>query len=123
MENNLYLAHYGIRGMKWGKRRYQNKDGSLTPAGEKRYGHADYRRAHDGKSVKYMSDKELMEKNRRLQMEKQYADLTRKKSRGKKALDTFIATAGTIAAVTAAYGTYKKTGQAALNMICNMRVN
>lgn len=31
------LCHFGIRGMKWGRRRYQNKDGSLTPAGEKRY--------------------------------------------------------------------------------------
>ncbi len=31
------LAHHGIKGMKWGVRRFQNDDGSLTPAGEKRY--------------------------------------------------------------------------------------
>lgn len=31
------LQHWGIKGMKWGQRRYQNKDGSLTPAGQKRY--------------------------------------------------------------------------------------
>ena len=30
------LQHWGIRGMRWGIRRYQNKDGSLTPAGQKR---------------------------------------------------------------------------------------
>lgn len=33
------LQHHGIKGMKWGRRRYQNADGSLTPAGRKRYGH------------------------------------------------------------------------------------
>lgn len=42
MENNEYihpdeLCHHGTKGMKWGIRRYQNKDGSLTAAGKKRY--------------------------------------------------------------------------------------
>lgn len=36
MENNE-LMHHGVRGMKWGIRRYQNRDGTLTAAGKKRY--------------------------------------------------------------------------------------
>jgi hypothetical protein len=34
--NSNELYHYGVKGQKWGVRRYQNKDGSLTPAGKKR---------------------------------------------------------------------------------------
>ena len=35
--NDTWLAHFGIPGMKWGIRRYENKDGTLTEAGKKRY--------------------------------------------------------------------------------------
>lgn len=35
--NELILVHHGVKGQKWGIRRYQNEDGSLTAAGRKQY--------------------------------------------------------------------------------------
>jgi len=36
--SSIYLAHHGIKGMKWGVRRFQNKDGSYTDEGRRRRG-------------------------------------------------------------------------------------
>lgn len=116
------LYHFGIKGMKWGIRRYQNKDGSLTPQGKIRYSE-DYKRAHSGKNIKEMSDTELRNVNNRLQMERQYSSLTRKTSRGKKIVQTLITTAGTLAAAEGAYKTYKKYGDQAINSIGNLVVS
>ena len=52
---NNELNHHGIKGQKWGRRRYQNQDGSLTPAGKQRYG--------DGERVSLQDTKKLVDKS------------------------------------------------------------
>lgn len=77
------LYHWGIKGMKWGVRRFQNPDGSLTPAGKKRYSAEDGEREEKPnyapkapkKSASDYTDDELRTQINRMQMEKQYRDL------------------------------------------------
>ena len=77
------LYHWGIKGMKWGVRRFQNPDGSLTPAGKKRYSaeggegeeKPNYAPKAPKKSAGDYTDDELRAQINRMQMEKQYRDL------------------------------------------------
>ena len=82
MSNSLY--HFGIKGMKWGIRRYQNKDGSLTAAGKKRYNEGEQSSKEKSapsssssrsKSISELSDAELRTRINRLNLEKQYRQL------------------------------------------------
>ena len=115
MDNN-YLQDHGVLGMKWGVRRYQNKDGTLTNSGKRRRRsdnwHEDYKNAHSSKNVKYMSNTELRKRNERLQMEQQYAKLTSNKgliSSGKKIVTTALA--GALTGVATSYATkYARSG-------------
>lgn len=79
--NNNELYHHGIIGMKWGVRRYQNKDGTLTNAGKKRYNQDNW--SEDAKAasqlkkknVNQMSNAELRKLTERQQLERNYSSL------------------------------------------------
>lgn len=94
MSNELY--HYGVMGQKWGVRRYQNPDGSLTQLGKLRYGTPEnFRKSYlknnskkatrskksdskPSRDIKNMSDEDLRALKDRLSLERDVVELQKK---------------------------------------------
>lgn len=77
----MYLAHHGILGMKWGLRRYQNKDGSLTPAGKTRYAGSPNPRHKPSSARKVAKQRAAaLEKARQVRAEKKAFEEARQKA-------------------------------------------
>ena len=95
------LYHWGIKGQKWGVRRYQNEDGTLTESGKARY-NSDLTE----KDPKKMTDEDLRKSSQRIQAEQNYKMLRSKEKTGtqisKTALTTAIAVGASVASTYAA---------------------
>jgi len=79
MHKTEALKHYGILGMKWGKRKSRSSKSKSTSTKK------------ESRSVKKMSNREIQSRIKRLQLEKQYSSITaKKKSKGRKIVESIL---------------------------------
>ena len=96
------LQHHGIKGQKWGVRRFQNADGSLTTAGKQR-------------ASATLTNAQLKQKIERLQLEKQLRELTNAEvNSGRVYAQKILKDVGSKVLTTAASGALLYAGKAAI---------
>lgn len=105
MEQN-YLAHYGVKGMRWGVRRDRKSKNRRTPSEDS----ATVARIRK-KSVSEMSNQELQTANKRMELERNYSNLNKKTKAGAKIVAGIVATAATVVALDKAISSFSKVGK------------
>lgn len=73
------ICHYGVKGMKWGVRRYQYADGSLTPSGRRRYKLKNQTGLSKASSIAKMKVSDAIKRTQTVLLGKQYVDTYLKK--------------------------------------------
>lgn len=130
-----YLIHHGIKGQKWGIRRFQNADGTLTDEGKRRkgraldiaakatYGLGKFNKTKKlKKEIKGLSDAELNKRIDRLEKEKKLRDLTEQDTRpGRTATKRVLSTVGSRVATTVLTGAAMYGIKVAIDKNFNMR--
>lgn len=127
--DNKTLYHHGIKGMKWGVRRYQNRDGTLTTEGRKKKSTeeiADKKEKSNRKVAvknrRTLSDADLKKKIERLKMEKEFKNLTEEDiAPGKKFVSNVMSSAGTKVLTIAAAGAMSYAVKAAMTKEFNIK--
>lgn len=122
-----YICHHGIKGQKWGIRRYQNEDGTLTAAGKKKKAKEDKKaqkaarksekkeRASASKNRRQLSDEELSRRVKRLEQEKKLKNLTDEDvAPGRTAVKNFLKSTGGRVLTSAVAGALVYAGHYAL---------
>lgn len=140
-----YLAHHGIPKMKWGVRRFQNKDGTLTAEGKIRYGRkmtpkrkaaarkaaaakkkaaeekkrSEEQRKDEPRDVKSMSDDEIRQFLNRRDLEKRYLDAVAPKTveKGQSAVQKYLGQFGSSLASNIATGAAKRVANSLLDSV------